>query len=91
MFPASSDVFDVFIDCEERSLPFSLSRLEGRQCLFSVFVLSSPSAFLDDLIDHEDGSKTTCSPNHLERTCNHTTFVFVFSVFSTKLAFELHI
>ena len=38
----------------------------------ALFFLSSPSAFLDELIDHESRSKTTSSANQLERVYNHT-------------------
>jgi len=41
----------------------------------ALFFLSSSSAFLDELIDHESRSKTTSSANHLERVCNHTPLI----------------
>jgi hypothetical protein len=75
MFLDSSDVFDVFVNVKKEAY-LQPQPSGGPPVLgLALFFLSSSSAFLDKLIDHESRSKSTSSANHLERVCNHTPLI----------------
>jgi len=70
MFLDSSDVFDVFVNMKKQAY-LQPQPSGGPPVLgLALFFLSSSSAFLDELTDHESRSKTTSSANHLARVCN---------------------
>ena len=75
MFLDSSDVFDVFVNMKKQAYLHRQPSGGPPMLGLALFFLSSSSAFLDKLIDHESRSKTTSSANHPGRVCNHTPLI----------------
>lgn len=75
MFLDSPDIFDVFVNMKKQAHLHPQPSGGPPMLGSALFFLSSSSAFLVELIDHESRSKTASSANHLERVCNHTPLI----------------